>query len=542
MPNWLVGLGEAVPQIEQMQKDTAVQKAMQQEAVMRNYQVQQVKQEQEALSKPIPLKMLQGTMDQHLYDALVPILQANGGTRDVNGEPVTNRRALNMAQQSIQSNDALHSSLLKQSWQNSLEKQRDTKQQIDEATASGDLKKVQKLTPVLQAQSKQTDGLWNELSAPQLAAAGLKAKTAELTAYNAQTGKNLANIQTPAPKGMLLAGPDGQLHSVAVSPGTNLAGYQTPAQAISAEKPSAEKDTQKFMDIRMRELTGKPVSDEEKAWRQAYTDSKGVAAIAKQEAMQPKENLFKNWSDQDKGVAFEKRIYGEKPDLGSGYAASGNHAQFEKEYAHWLSTLGISGKQAVNLANTNKADFKSLVQATTGLDAISSFGNSADKTFKILTSVADNYKKGQYPGVNNWSQIFDYYTGDPNVASLRNAVQTSVLDYMKVVTSGSNISGAELSMTAQKRAAEMIKAADSPETMKNSLSVMSKEMKAAEAGRKEQKDIILKRMNTTQFQPSAQGQTAKPVDASKIPINTVKTFPDGTLRRKEKDGWHLVTK
>jgi hypothetical protein len=180
-----------------------------------------------------------------------------------------------------------------------------------------------------------------------------------------------------------------------------------------------------------------------------------------------------------------------------------------------------TGDLSTNVA-TFTADKKSLEVITKGMDSISAYADKAKNMMGLLSDLLGQIGRGSIPGINNITQIVDYQGGDPRIQGFRNNLMTTMTDYMKVVTAGKDIPTRELSMEAQKKVDNLLRIADNPETFKNSIDVMQKEMDFAKNTFVAKREDILKRMKG---EDKPQG---KPTDLSHFLTEAKKANPKAT--------------
>lgn len=134
------------------------------------------------------------------------------------------------------------------------------------------------------------------------------------------------------------------------------------------------------------------------------------------------------------------------------------------------------GTSAAEASSVYKADKASLANITKGKDTIFAFEKGVNQSFDLIDKLSDDLTRNKIPGINKVSQFFQYQGGDPRIKAFKNAITTSMTEYMKVTTAGTGISAAELTMGAQQRAKELMESSDNPQMIKQSLKIMRMEM------------------------------------------------------------------
>lgn len=254
---------------------------------------------------------------------------------------------------------------------------------------------------------------------------------------------------------------------------------------------------EKYLREKGRLPTDEELSNDYKTWE---AERAGLTSAAR--ATESRKALgfdtFDNWTEEEKENTYQRVLAGEsKPSFGFGAAAQSQKLAFERGYSGWLEKQNISGIEAQSIKEQFQSDKYSLRAITKAMDGVVSFENRAQESLKIIEDLADKYNRGMFPDVNRWVQIFSEHAGDPDIKALRNAIQTSMTEYMKVITAGTGISVAELSVGAQERTNKLLKEFDNPEAMKNQLNVYRREMEVSRNGLINQRGDIIDRMQNT---------------------------------------------
>jgi hypothetical protein len=202
MGNFLVNLGNAMPAISQMQQTQAAIDEHHQNEAIKNFQLQEMKRKQERLDKPVPIEYLKTQLGDNpkLLEMMTGILSSNNGINNVNGAQFTSQRALEDAKKTIYGNNELHMTAAQSQYGVALQKELGLQNQIKEAQASGNLKKVETLQAQLKTASEQREqmqgivhGLYS--ASPE----GMKAAMSQEGGINKELFKALIKQQYPAP-------------------------------------------------------------------------------------------------------------------------------------------------------------------------------------------------------------------------------------------------------------------------------------------------------------------------------------------------------
>ena len=543
MANILAALGQAVPQIEAMQHTEAINKGLEQEAVMRNYQLQKMKEEEDRLNKPIPMDTLSQrfgsnpTILKHMTD----MLRANGGIKNVNGVDVTNQRALKNYQQIVESDSALKTSFLKEGWQNALDQENQTQQEISEAQASGNVKKVQTLTPVLEQRKKAREAIQSELFAPQLAQAQAMGQIDQDKAFSHEVGIQKAKQLYPTNEGkpILLINPQGNPEVVKPQPGVPLTGYKTPGQAGKSEagKPSYTDNEIKGMlrDKLHREPTHQEFLD-------AQAKQAGVKAATAVSATQKARTTTNLSADAIEQNSDKFNMTGTLPPFGM--MGVGDRIAIINRAAEKAKQAKMSGGD-ITTQQTTYGAFKNALNKLEGQRApIMAFERTAEKNFDIAEAASKKLDRLNVPALDRWLNAGRRSVkGDKDVTDLDVALRTAVNEYAKVTSSPTG--AGVIPQTERDEWNKILSPATSKEQIESAIAIIRKDMANRKYGFDEERATL--KQSISDLKPGGQGQTspaegnnpkknAPGVEASKIPVNTVKTV-GGKRYRKVKGGW-----
>lgn len=190
--------------------------------------------------------------------------------------------------------------------------------------------------------------------------------------------------------------------------------------------------------------------------------------------------------------AGQKTEYLPRRVQGSARANQAERSQWDKGYREWLASKGITGAEAGLAGADSRAEAKALDGIVKQENAIGGFEKGAKNAMGIAFDLSKKLKRGEVPKFNSWSQAIKQGLGDPEIKPFRNAVVTAMTEYMKVVTAGTNISSAELSVAAQERAKELLDKSDSHATFVEQMKIFEKEMKGKMKGIADQKAQLQK--------------------------------------------------
>lgn len=176
---------------------------------------------------------------------------------------------------------------------------------------------------------------------------------------------------------------------------------------------------------------------------------------------------FKNWPDEIKQQAFERRLAGEKPQFGGGMQGQMSYKQFEKEYNQWaLDRFGPGGASSTK-ARSYLGSAKSLDLQIKQRDAMESFVENirlqTERVPEIMKSIARvDARLLNIPIKEVRKRIVGQ--ADENILSM---YLTEISNEAAKISTGSQASIRELSESAQVKWAKIHDEALSPtETLK----------------------------------------------------------------------------
>ena len=147
---------------------------------------------------------------------------------------------------------------------------------------------------------------------------------------------------------------------------------------------------------------------------------------------------------------------GQMPALGRSSAA---RIKIANSAASQAKALGIDPQTLPGLQAEFKASKDALVNMKKSTENFSAFEKSMLKNMDYAVSLSENYKRSEFPPANKVINAVRTKTGDPQVVKFGTALYAAAMEFEKIRTAGTGITSAELSVEAQKKAEQIINAA-----------------------------------------------------------------------------------
>lgn len=142
-----------------------------------------------------------------------------------------------------------------------------------------------------------------------------------------------------------------------------------------------------------------------------------------------------------------------------------------------------------------KADIGALSALTKSQEQVMAFEKTASKNLEYAVKLSDKFDRTQFPPANAVINALKTKTGDPNIVKFATATYAAALEYQKVVTAGSGVTSAELSVGAQKKAEEIISKSHTKEQFRANLEALKTDMANRKAAYNEQIQEVRSRVS-----------------------------------------------
>jgi len=96
------------------------------------------------------------------------------------------------------------------------------------------------------------------------------------------------------------------------------------------------------------------------------------------------------------------------------------------------------------------------IQQTKNEAGVKVFESQFTRNSNAALQMSDQYSRTKYPDFNTLKNLYNSKTGDPDVVAFRYQTYIMMLENLKISTSGQQITSAELSIQAQKKADELV--------------------------------------------------------------------------------------
>ena len=217
--------------------------------------------------------------------------------------------------------------------------------------------------------------------------------------------------------------------------------------------------------------------------------------------------------------------------LGRGAQGAKNIIALRREVMRQEREAGGTG---ADVAAANAGFQGEKAAARTGATRAANIGMAvaeAQQTFPLVRQASAALPRGQFVPVNRALQAAQTNTGDPRVVALGTALNTSINAYARAISP----TGVP-TVSDKEHARELMSTASTPEQLEAVLSVMEKEMKAAQKAPTEvmtrQKERISGRGHPTEGATSGPVKINSDSDYANLPSGAEFIAPDGSHRRK----------
>ena len=174
--------------------------------------------------------------------------------------------------------------------------------------------------------------------------------------------------------------------------------------------------------------------------------------------------------DALKLAASQYLVTGKMPALGMGNANL--RQKVLNKAADMAREMGVDPMELPSMQagfGAQQQALKTMTNATANFGAFEK-GMMANADYAIKLS--SRFPRSKIPPVNTVMNAIKTKTGDPNIVRFSNALYAAALEYEKIRTAGTNISSAELSVGAQKKAEDLINTAQTHEQLKAAVDAM----------------------------------------------------------------------
>ena len=137
-----------------------------------------------------------------------------------------------------------------------------------------------------------------------------------------------------------------------------------------------------------------------------------------------------------------------------------------------------------------QAEFQANAQNLTSLNKaynqVMAFEKTAKANIEYAQELSTKYDRSRFPDFNSFMQAVASKTGGADIEAFRQAVYAASMEYMKVITAGSGVSSAELSVKAQEKAEDILNAAKTKNQFDAIIATMKVDMENRDIGYKAQ--------------------------------------------------------
>jgi hypothetical protein len=171
-------------------------------------------------------------------------------------------------------------------------------------------------------------------------------------------------------------------------------------------------------------------------------------------------------------LPFRIPPYTAAPGMPPGYTVNRRTGQWEYNPV----VKGAGEQDARGVAANWMADRRALDAVTKSRDQVMAFEKTASKNLEYAAKLSDELDRTGFPPANRLLIALRTKTGDPQTVKFSTAVYAAALEYQKVVTAGSGVTSAELSVGAQKKAEEIISKSHTKQQFQANLEALKVDM------------------------------------------------------------------
>jgi hypothetical protein len=208
----------------------------------------------------------------------------------------------------------------------------------------------------------------------------------------------------------------------------------------------------------------------------AKTDGKVMSPTLSQTAVyntvinQEKQKQSELTPDAIKLAGSQYAITGVMPSMGMGNARA--RAQIINSAAEYWRNQGIDPSKVPQIQADFKATKDTLIAQKKAVEPFKAFEGAMIKNAEYALSLSSKYERSNYPPANSVINAIKTGTGDPQVVEFSNALYAASLEYQKIKTAGTAITSAELSITAQQKAEELMNKAHNHKQLEAAMRAM----------------------------------------------------------------------
>jgi len=185
---------------------------------------------------------------------------------------------------------------------------------------------------------------------------------------------------------------------------------------------------------------------------------------------------------------------GQMPSMGMGNAAV--RMKIMTSAAEYLKEQGIDPKTVPAIQAEFKATVAAFKSVKTPLANFQAFENALIKNANYAFALSKSNYRTQFPPVNVVMNAIRTRTGDPKIVKFSAAIYAAAMEYEKIRTAGTNITSAELSIGAQKKAEEIMNKAQTHAQLGAVIEAMKVDAKNVVDSRREQLGTLSNEMRT----------------------------------------------
>ena len=301
------------------------------------------------------------------------------------------------------------------------------------------------------------------------------------------------------------------------------------AAAARKEEAASKTDYQSAHETLREELKREPTASEIR--KRIQTDKIAVSGAQAKNKQDIAASGLSPEALQIEGIKFATT--GKMPAMGMGAPAV--RMKIMTAAADYMKEQGIDPKSVPAMQAEFAATAKAFSAIKTPLANFKAFEGALIKNSDYaLTLSKENYRT-QLPSVNTVLNAIKTGTGDPKIVKFSAAIYAAALEYEKIRTAGTNITSAELSVGAQKKAEEIMNKAQTHAQLEGVIEALKVDSHNVVSSREEQIKSLGGEMRKLEGTFGKSNEGANVVETRKTKDGRIlEKLSDGTVRERPK--------
>lgn len=148
----------------------------------------------------------------------------------------------------------------------------------------------------------------------------------------------------------------------------------------------------------------------------------------------------------------------------------------------WEKDKGLPPGGAMQVAATYNAAKQNLARQMKVAGDIDRFETKFNLNVDNALQMSNQFPRGSYPSINKLVQGIQRETGNPDIDAFVNQTVIAATEAMKIINAGSGITAAELTVSGQRKAEEILRASDNPKAYAAKVNALKTDVQHARVG------------------------------------------------------------